>query len=577
MQDHVILCGLGRVGRRVLEFLQAAGMPVVAIDTKVSPDEEQSTGPTRFLKGDFRKRELLDQAGLTNARGILILTSDDLANFSALMTIMHARPDVRVVVRMFNPSLVARLGPFAKNVFALSTSALTAPLFALIAHTGGALAAFDLSESHPMLVAEWVVPAGHRVVGVSRAHLKTSENIDLAAHAPHGGERRFIADLDDKLTLQSGDRLVVCGPAESVESLTGVDVPQSTGPLGWAESPKRTWRMLTRIVGEVDLPVKICTLILLGVIAFSVIIFRFGMKNDTLVDALYRTISLMATGADMRGGDADPGSWQKAFISGLRLMGAVLTAAFTAILTNYLVRAHLRGALEVRRIPERSHVVVIGLGNVGFRVVEELHRLGDRVVAIERNRDNPFIATARRLGAAVITGDATVAEVLKQAHSGTAQSIVVCTQNELTNLEVALLVREMHPEQRILVRLADPQLASLLRESANIDRALSIPELAAPAFLAAFLGDRIGTVLLAKGTLLAVVEVLVDGKDALVSRPVSEWAAQYRLLPLAVTQGTERRTRDLEGLLLPAGAVLTVLIPFRDMPNLFQRSARVLG
>src|SRR5204863_5419131 len=194
------------------------------------------------------------------------------------------------------------------------------------------------------------------------------------------------------------------------------------GRFGWTATSRRFARMAAKVFAEVDLPVKICTGILLAVIIVSVATFRFGMERDTLVDAFYRTISLMATGADMHGQDVAAGSWQKAFISGLRLVGAVLTAAFTAILTNYLVRAHLRGALEVRRIPEGGHVIVVGLGNVGFRVGQELLRLGDAVVAIERNRDNPFIATGRRLGMAVIVGDALVAEVLKQAHAGVAKA-----------------------------------------------------------------------------------------------------------------------------------------------------------
>ena len=127
----------------------------------------------------------------------------------------------------------------------------------------------------------------------------------------------------------------------------------------------------------------------------------------------------------------------------LRLMGTALIAAFTAILTNYLIRANLGGALEVRRIPDSGHIIVCGLGNVGFRVVEELIRQEERVVAIERKRDNPFISTARRLGVAVIVGDAGVAEVLRQANSGRAKAVVAATDNELANLEVALLAREL--------------------------------------------------------------------------------------------------------------------------------------
>src|SRR5207244_13427645 len=71
-------------------------------------------------------------------------------------------------------------------------------------------------------------------------------------------------------------------------------------------------------------------------------------------------------------------------------------SAFTAIFTNYLIRARLGGALEIRRVPDGGHVVVCGLGNIGFRVVEELLRYGERVVVIELHRDSRFLATADR-------------------------------------------------------------------------------------------------------------------------------------------------------------------------------------
>jgi Trk K+ transport system NAD-binding subunit len=427
-----------------------------------------------------------------------------------------------------------------------------------------------------MLVTEWDLPEHHQLAGVRAKDVKSVANIDLVARRPQGGEQRFFADFRNDDVLAGGDRLVVCGLANVVQQWTGIGESDAFGGFGWTAASRRFARMAAKVFAEIDLPVKICTGILLVVIVASVAVFRFGMEKDTFVDAFYRTISLMATGADMHGQDAAPGSWQKAFISGLRLVGAVLTAAFTAILTNYLVRAHLRGALEVRRIPEGGHVIVVGLGNVGFRVVQELVRLGDQVVAIERNRDNPFIATGRRLGLAVIVGDALVAEVLKQAHAGAAKSIFVGTENELTNLEIALLVREFYPDKRLLVRLIDPQLAGLLREAANIHLALSIPELAAPAFLAAFLGDRIRSVLLAQGQLLAVVDVTVNGGDALAGQTVGEWATRYRLLPLALTVGTKKIDREFAAACLPVGATLTALVTFRDLHNLLQRASQTL-
>ena len=47
------------------------------------------------------------------------------------------------------------------------------------------------------------------------------------------------------------------------------------------------------------------------------------------------------------------------------MIGVALVVAFTAILTNYLIRVNLGGALDVRRIPESGHIIVCGLGNIG--------------------------------------------------------------------------------------------------------------------------------------------------------------------------------------------------------------------
>src|SRR5262249_28259705 len=154
-------------------------------------------------------------------------------------------------------------------------------------------------------------------------------------------------------------------------------------------------------------------------------------SGQKLADALYRTISLIATSSDMRT-DKD-GEEVKVFVSVMRIVGAALTAAFTAIVTNYLLRASLSGTLELRRVPDSGHIVVCGLGNVGFRVVEELLAEKQRVVAIEVRRDGRFVPTIRRRGVPVIIGDAAVAEVMKQAHAATAKAVIACTSNDLIN------------------------------------------------------------------------------------------------------------------------------------------------
>src|SRR5260370_13186492 len=141
MEQPIVLCGLGRVGWRVLEYLQAANLPVVIVDTTCHADDPRLRG-VRLITGDCRRREILEAAGVAQARGVLILTGDDLLNISATLMVRALNPDVRIVLRMFNQNLMGRLGHAVRNIFALSTSMLTAPLLAMTAMTRQGLAAF---------------------------------------------------------------------------------------------------------------------------------------------------------------------------------------------------------------------------------------------------------------------------------------------------------------------------------------------------------------------------------------------------------------------------------------------------
>jgi Trk K+ transport system NAD-binding subunit len=300
-------------------------------------------------------------------------------------------------------------------------------------------------------------------------------------------------------------------------------------------------------------------------------VFCLGTAKDTPADAFYRTISLMATGADMGGRDLPEGGWQRVFVSVLRLSGAALTAAFTAILTNYLLRAQLGGALEARRIPDGGHIIVCGIGNVGYRVVEELLEQGEKVVVIERSADNPFIATARRQGVPVIVGDATVPVVLRQAHAVTARAVIAATSKELINLEIGLLVRELNPQQRVVLLVVDQHLAQTLREAANVRLAVSIPALAAPAFVAALLGDRIRSVFLVGGKLMAVVDLTVQADNAfLAGHAVRALAVDFDLVPMQLTSAGQMREQPLNAR-LRVGDRLTAIIGLNDLQRLLRR------
>jgi Trk K+ transport system NAD-binding subunit len=572
MDKPIILCGLGRVGWRVLEYLRTAGLSVIVIDIRCETSDPRLAG-IRLVKGDCRQHQTLLDAGVQDCGGVLILTSDDLINISTALLVRHLSPDVRVVIRMFNQNLLLRLGKSVHNVLSLSTSTLTAPLLAVTALTGQALGTYRMDglRSSPHQVAELIAGPASRLPGKTIAEVTRDLEVYTLAHLRRGDAERLLCDVDATAAIQAGDRLVLGGDPEHIASLmerSGEDV----GPhVLWAGWLRRTGRVVWRTMTEIDRPVLICLGVLLSVVMTSTFIFHAGVHKYTIGDAFYRTISVMATGAEMGEKDFGPG-WPRIFASVLRILGATLTAAFTAIFANYLLRARLSGALEVRRIPDSGHVIVCGLGNLGFRTVQELVRADERVVSIELLPNNRFTTTARRLGVAVIHGDATVREVLRQAHAATARAVIAATSNELVNLEIALLVRELNPKQRVVVCLVDPNLAQTLREAANIQLAVSVPALAAPAFVAALFGDRVQGLFLIEGKLVSVVNLAVQPQDTtLIGQSVQAVASDYRLLPMALQNGDGKITWKPRDEVLQPGDQLTAFVTLPQLERLMRR------
>ncbi len=561
MNRGVVLCGLGRVGWRVLESLRSMGMTITVVDLHARPDDPRLAGCT-LVVGDCRRPDLLEKAGVPTADGVLVVTGDDLVNVGTALLARKLNPTARVVVRMFNQNLISRLGGAMKNTVALSVSALTAPLLALTAVSGESLAAFAI-DAHPQQIARFEVTAGSALVGESLTAVAARFKLLVLALTPPDGPTAALHELTTDTRLSAGDRLLVCGAPAALSPLLS-EKPDGVFRGGLL---RMAWRVIKRVFGAIDAPVKIASAVLFVVLFGSMLVFR--VAGDSWADSIFQTVSVAATGDNLPGDNR--AAEMKVFIAGLKLVGAALIAAFTAIFTNYLLKARLRGAFEESRIPEGGHVVVCGLGNVGYRCVQELIRLGVKVVAIERAGDSAFVPTVRRMGAAVVAGDATVPETLAQARVATAKAVIAATASELANLEIALLVKEQNPNQRVVVRVTDADFAQAARESADIRYALSPPALAAPAFATALLGDRVQAMLYVGSRTLAVVELIADAGDHLTDRTVHELMVDYRLLPVGLS-GVEpfAATGIPKGTRLAVGGKLTVIMELADLERMLR-------
>jgi Trk K+ transport system NAD-binding subunit len=311
--------------------------------------------------------------------------------------------------------------------------------------------------------------------------------------------------------------------------------------------------------------------ILVILLTISTLVLRYGVTKYSFADAFLRSVSVMATAAGFSEADYPDAPIVRVFVSILRIVGAILLAALTAIMTNYLVRAGLGGVFELRRVPEEGHIVVCGLSPVGFRVVEELMQQGERVVVIDQDPTQRFLATVRRLGAVVVIGDASLLEVLKQANTHTAKAIVAATNNDMTNLEVALLVREQNSDVRVVLLLNDPQFAQMLRDAAGIRLAVSVPALAAPAFLAGLFGDRVVSVFLLHDQLYAVLDLVIQAQDPFVGQTLRSISIDYRMRPLLHLQNDKQLSGERLIDRVGVGDRVLAMLSLSDMERLSRR------
>ena len=152
---------------RVALGIQARGVPVVVVETQ---EDGRFVAPARaagipVVIGDARHRELLDDLRIGRARALVCATSDDLVNLSAALNGRALRPDLRVVVRLFDPDFAVRVQHGFGIRFTRCVSELAAPAFAAAAIRTEVVATVPIGDRRVALFARLRVPAGSALEG----------------------------------------------------------------------------------------------------------------------------------------------------------------------------------------------------------------------------------------------------------------------------------------------------------------------------------------------------------------------------------------------------------------------------
>jgi voltage-gated potassium channel len=211
MEDHVVVCGAGRIGFRIFEQYQRLGIPMVVIERKADAPFVSAirAAGVAVLIEDVRSTRALEQSNIANARAIVCATDDDLANLNIALDARRIRPGIRVVIRLFDDDLVAKVRE-SFQMEAFSTSAHAAPALAVAALDPTIRNSFEVG-GRLMVVAELKADLG--LAGRSVQEMRAQHHLAVLQRVDGGGVETF--DPDGAIRLEAGDQVALQGTLQA--------------------------------------------------------------------------------------------------------------------------------------------------------------------------------------------------------------------------------------------------------------------------------------------------------------------------------------------------------------------------
>lgn len=215
----------------------------------------------------------------------------------------------------------------------------------------------------------------------------------------------------------------------------------------------------------------------------------------------------------------------------------------------------------------RNHVVVVGVGRVGYQIVKELIELRETVVTIDKNTEADLLPELGKLGIPVIQGNARQKSILEQAGISHAKALIASTSDDLSNLDVGLTAREINQQLRIVLRLFDETLAVKVAGVFGMP-VISTPQVAATAFAAAATGRKIYQAFQLAEKSVHLVDLTLRPNSRLIGKTVGDIQADKRI-NIVMHQGAKGvNVNPGPALDLQAGDVILVIAPMSDLLEL---------
>jgi Trk K+ transport system NAD-binding subunit len=538
---EIIVCGDDPLANTIIDELRGAGARIIRINSA---------------------SDLLG-AGVHRARAVVCAGPNDAVNLEIALLARRYSPNVRVVARIadnvLRDAVAAVSGPGAiLNVADLATPSVVEAVLSRNAHQ------FNTAG---MEFVVWGSEA--RKDGTLREIYGDLAPVAVVhgKNAPVPGEVVPCPGRDQK--VYAGDWTSMIGVKDELEA-RGIAVPPSTATRSNRSKARRIMDALRAIRQDVN-PLLLPSLafaLFLTLGSTAVVRFAYEKPRMSWLDALYFASETITT---VGYGDFSFGL-QSRFLRlfGVALMfgGAIVTAILVAFIADLLLSrrfVHTAGLRRARHM--RDHIVVIGMGSTGIRVVTDLTGAGYDVVVIEQDENNRFLSTLAELDVPVIFGDSTMRQTLESARVDRARGIAVVTQDDMENIRTGIVLLEIlgsDTRQPIVLRVQGRALSAAVSQQFGFENVRSVVDLAAPWFIGAAMGLKVlGTFWVGQRSFMVGAMLVAEGSELDGLRMV-DMSTQTRVIAITQPEGpvSLRPRRNSQ---LRAGDTVYLIGPYREL------------
>lgn len=218
LQDHVIVCGWGRVGRSIAAEVVAAGKPIVVIDEEA---ERLADCPHPTVHGDCTEDDTLERAGIARASSLVAAVDVDAANSFITLSARAIRPDIFIVARARSVDSEAKLlrAGADRVVNPQNIGGARMAAFVLRPHVAEFLDVVMHERNLEFRLEEIPIVDGSPLAGrtLREAHLRDQTGaLVLAVRDTRGS---FLSNPDPDVRIEPGQVLIAIGTEEELAAL----------------------------------------------------------------------------------------------------------------------------------------------------------------------------------------------------------------------------------------------------------------------------------------------------------------------------------------------------------------------